>query len=69
MQESLKDSVNRLGWLHFAAHSFQDSIYHQKHAFYFHNVEQWVARLWVSASSVIYTGKTNSCPQRMGGEI
>lgn len=50
VRESMTEAVNCLGWLHFAASDFQNSLYHQKHAFYFHNVEQWVAHLWVSTN-------------------
>lgn len=49
VRESLVSGVDHFGWLHFAAYRFQRSLYHQKHAFYFHNVEKWVATLWVSA--------------------
>lgn len=48
VRESLVSCVNHFGWLHFAAYRFQHSLYHQKHAFYFHNVEKWVEKLWVS---------------------
>lgn len=61
VRESLVSGVNRLGWLHFAAYRFQHSLYHQKHAFYFHNVEKWVANLWVSLGTKTgFANETNS---------
>lgn len=39
----------------FAAARFQGSLYHQKHAFYFRRVKQWVVRLWVSSVAIALT--------------
>lgn len=32
----------------YAVIRFQNSLYHQKHAFYFRKVKQWVDCIWVS---------------------
>lgn len=69
VRESLVSGVDQFGWLHFAAYLFQHSLYLQKHAFYFHNVEKWVEILWVSAGSELgFIVDANYLMRRSSGE-